>query len=290
MQQGTFIRSKRIYCGKTYMAASAYNYSGQRGKAAVKKRAKKQNVSAPKQKALNDKNARRYFEQLCNTNFGAEDQIIHLTYGPGNVPESKEIAEKMATNYLRKVRRVRAKKGLTPLRYILVTEGGDLSKKTGKMTKIHHHVIVNGGLERDELELLWNTKPVKLDKAATDPEYRAQLERSRIGYANSRRLQPGENGLQSLANYLTKDPKGKKRWKGSMNLEKPVQVCNDHKYSMRELDRVCRNGDVYNREWWEKQYPGYTLAGSPDNAVEVTPPDDLNSWSVYARLRKKVGG
>lgn len=281
-----FTRERRTYCGDRFMTVSLFKYTGEQEQGVRKPRKRRENVTPPKQKALNHKNAKRYLSELINTNFGAEDQIIHLTYGPGNVPESKEAAEKQAANFLRKVRRVRAKRGLPPLKYILVTEGGDLSKKTGRPTKLHHHIIVNGGMERDELELLWNTKPVKLDKAAKDPEYRAELERSMIGFANTRRLQPDENGLESLAKYLTKDPKGRKRWTSSQNLEKPVRVTRDRHYSNRNFEKTCKSGDIYDREWWEKHYKGYTLAGASEIAVEAEAPDELNGWRVYAKLRK----
>lgn len=281
-----FTRERRTYCGDTYMTVSLFKYTGEQEQGARRPRKRKERVSTPKQKALNHKNAKRYLMELINTNFTERDQVIHLTYGPGNQPESKEEAEKTAANFLRKVRRAREKKGLSPLKYILVTEGGDISERTGKMTKLHHHIVINGGMERDELELLWNTKPVRLDKAAKDQEYRAKLERTMIGYANTRRLQPGENGLEALAKYLSKDPKGRKRWTSSQNLDKPVRVTRDRHYSNRNYEKSCSGGDIYSREWWEKHYKGYTLAGASEIAVEAEPPDDINGWRVYAKLRR----
>lgn len=281
-----FTRERRTYCGETYLTVSLFKYTGEQEQGVRKPRKRREKVSTPKQKALNNKNAKRYLMELINTNFTGEDQIIHLTYGPGNQPESKEAAEKQLSSWLRKVRRVRAKRGLPPLKYICVTEGGDYSERLGRPTKIHHHVIVNGGIDRDELELLWNTKPVKLDKAAKDPEYRATLERTMIGYANTRRLQPGENGLEALAKYLSKDPKGKKRWTSSQNLEKPVRITRDRHYSNRRYEKACSGGEIYDREWWEKHYKGYTLAGASEIAVEAEAPDEINGWRVYAKLRK----
>ncbi len=52
-------------------------------------------------------------------------------------------------NYIRRIQRLRKKRGLPPLKYIAVTERG---KKGGRY---HHHITINGGIDRDELESLW---------------------------------------------------------------------------------------------------------------------------------------
>lgn len=51
--------------------------------------------SMPKQKKMNEKRARRYFEALVETNFkGGRDLILHLTFDKNNYPESEEEAKK----------------------------------------------------------------------------------------------------------------------------------------------------------------------------------------------------
>lgn len=279
-----FIREHRTYCGEKYMTVELFRFTEEQIYASRKKRTRREKVSAPKQRNLNNKRAKRYFLHLVNTNFTERDVIIHLTYA--NQPESREEAQKIVRNYLRKLARARKKLELSPLKYILVTEGGDLNPKTGKVTRLHHHIIVNGGMDRDELELLWNRKPVNLEKARKDREYRETLRGTMLGYSNTRRLQPGENGLEALAKYLTKDPKGKKRWSASQNLKKPERVTRDHHYSCRNYQKVCSQGEIYTREFWEKKYKGYTLAGSAEIAVEAEAPDDMNDWRVFAKLRK----
>ena len=66
MQRGTrminrsFIREKVVHCGKNFLSPEIYPYSGQQQQAVGRKRGKKVNVSAPKQKNLNDRRAKRY--------------------------------------------------------------------------------------------------------------------------------------------------------------------------------------------------------------------------------------
>lgn len=287
----TFVREHRTYCGDKYMTVDLFRYSEEQVQQSKKKRNRKEKVSAPKQRNLNDKRAKRYFLQLLNTNFDGNDVELHLTYK--EVPESKEEADQLLRNYLRRVAYRRKKLGLPALKYIVVTEGGDYSERTKKRTRIHHHVTMNGGMDRDDLELMWNTQTIRWNwlesgRTVQGMPYRQWLEKHMIGYANTRKLQLGENGLEALAKYLTKDPKGKKRWSASQNLKKPERVTRDHHFSCRNYQRACMGGDIYSREWWEKKYKGYTLAGCSELAVEAEPPDEegLNDWRVFAKLRK----
>ena len=63
-----------------------------------------------------------------------------------------------------------------------------------------------------------------------------------------------------------------------MNLEKPKEKKNDHKYSFRKLRELAKTPE--DKEVWRKQYPGY----------EPTKIDfqynDYTGWSCYLRLRK----
>ncbi|MDN5953908.1 MAG: hypothetical protein L0H99_08380 [Loigolactobacillus coryniformis] len=52
------------------------------------RRSRKQRESAPKQKNLNDKNAKRYLIQLGNGNFGAGDLHVSCTYSNEYLPET----------------------------------------------------------------------------------------------------------------------------------------------------------------------------------------------------------
>jgi len=261
-----FIREKKIYCGEDYLEVDIIprveDEKMPRGKRSRKKR-----ISAPKQKRLNDKNARRYFVQLVNTNFGKGDLHVTATYSDDELPETVEDAEREARNYIRRIDYRRKKEGLPPLKYVLVTECR--TEKDGeKPIRVHHHIIMDGALDRDVVESLWSRRKKKGEK-----------HRKMIGFVNADRLQPNEYGLEALSRYLMKNPQGKKRWSSSQNLEKPWSRNNDHKYSKKEVEKAAKNpGD---RFYWEKKYPGYWL-------TECKPVyNDYTGWSIYLKLRRQ---
>lgn len=257
------IREKKIYCGKQYMEVDIYQTAVVTTKS--KGRGKKEKVSAPKQRNLNDKNAKRYFTQLVNTNFGADD--LHVTATYAQVPETIEEAEREAANYLRRISHRRKREGLSPLKYILVTEYST-GKGSEKPTRIHHHIIMNGGLDRDIVEDLWRK-----------PRKKGQKEGERIGFANADRLKPNDYGLEALARYLTKNPNGKKRWSSSQNLDKPTCRTNDGKYTRRQVERIVQD-EIDNQEFWAKKYPGWDLTECKPEFNEIT------GWAIYLKLRK----
>lgn len=270
-----FIREHRTYCEKEYMTVNLFQYTEEQQSACGKKRKRREKLTPPKQINLNDRNQKRYFVELVNSNFTADDTIIHLTYKPEFMPETEEEDFRNVENFLRRVNHDRKKAGLPPMKRIWIPEGGTISKRTGKKTKFHHHIIMSGGLDRDAVEKQWKTGRGK--KAVS------------LGFANADRLQPGENGLEILAKYLSKAPRGSRRWRPSKNLTKPERTTNDHKFSNRKLRKLCESGEVYDRTYWEKAYPGFTLAGAAETAVEADAPDEMNgNWRVYAKLRKIV--
>ena len=95
---------------------------------------------------------------------------------------------------------------------------------------------------------------------------------------NCDRLQPNENGIEGLVNYINKRKKGCKKWSTSMNLKKPKEKKNDHKYSFRKLRTLAQTPE--DKEVWRKQYKGYEPTKIDFQYNEYT------GWSVYLRLRK----
>lgn len=270
----SFIREKKIYCGKKHLEVDIYSYTQNQEEASKRKRgqrSKKEKVSEPKQRNLNDKNARRYLTQLANTNFDEKDLHVTATYKDKFLPQTIEEAEKEISNYLRRINYRRKKEGLEPLKYILVTEYST-KKESEKPTRIHHHIFMNGGLDRDIVEELWSKRKQKGEKKG-----------ERIGFINADRLQPDENGVAALCAYLVKNPKGKKRWSSSQNLEKPWSRPNDHRYSRREVERIAKNPP--DAAFWEKAYPGWTPINS-DYAFKAEY-NEITGWSLYLKMRRR---
>lgn len=272
-----FYREKKTDCN-TYREVDIIPRTDNAERAVRGKRGKRQKVSEPKQKNLNDKNARRYLVQLGNGNFGIGDLHVSLTYSNKYLPESVEEAEKAINNYLRRVAYRRNKLGLPQLKYILVTEY-KFSKDGEEIKRIHHHVIMNGGLSRDDVEMMWTTKRINWKKVEKDPEYRAEIEQ--MGWANADRLQLNENGIEALCKYVTKDPQGKKRWSSSRNLERPVeQPTADHKYSKKKIEELAKSNDC-GKPFFENQFPDFNIA-------EIKPEyHELTGWHIYLKMWRK---
>jgi len=303
----TFVREKKIYCGADYLEVDIFNHTrAEDEKARSGQRSKKEVESTQKQVDWNDQNSRRRFLRILHTNFGAEDLHISLTYNERYLPPSLEDGEREAKNFLRRVGYLRKKKGLPPLKYMSIP--ACTYKKDGVTpARIHHHIIMNGGLDRDEIEDLWRKR-----------RERKHPKGDKIGYANADRLQPEDNGLAALAEYLAKQTGGKKRWSSSQGLEKPFvdpinqndpipepppapdkgggakytasanlkrpwSRKNDHRYSRKELNKIA--ADPPDPEYWEKRYPGYTLMGDGYGFKAVH--SDCRGWALYIKLRRK---
>lgn len=215
-------------------------------------KAKKQMESRKTQKNLNDKNAKKIIIRKVNSNFTEEDIMATLTY-KGSPPDEKQ-ARKDIQNYIRRIREFRRKNELPELKYIYVIE---FEKEGNAKKKIHHHILINS-MDRDVVEKLW-TK----------------------GYANSKRLQPDEFGLEGIARYMTKDPKGTKRWCASKNLKKPIVSIADHKkgFSKRQVGEIAKNqGDA--QAIFEKVYKGYIFSD-----IQVKYSDFVSGAYLYTRMR-----
>jgi hypothetical protein len=244
-------REKKIYSGKI-LEVDIYPISIQERK---QKRKKKEKVSLPKQKNLNDKNARKHLTRLINTNFTDKDLAVHLTYSNNSLPSSEEEAKKDITNFLRRVKHYRKKNNLEDLKYIAVIEYREQEEKK-KPIRIHHHLIINS-MDRDRVEELWGK-----------------------GRANADRLKSDEYGYEALAKYITKDPKGSKRWTQSRNLKQPIVKVNDFRISKRKAESMARNNE--DRAYFEKMYPGYIFT-----ECRGTPNDILGCTYINIKMRKR---
>ena len=212
--------------------------------------------SKPAQVRINWKNAQLKFEQLVNANFGAGDLFVTLTYSSAEQPTDEAQAKADLRNYLARVRYLRARRGLDPLRFVCVME----KTSTGKY---HFHMIMGSGLDRDEVERLW-----------------------RRGFVNSRRCQTEEAGLAGLANYMTKlkpgQTKGWRKWTCSRNLIRPTATVADHKFTRRRVERIAEAMQAEGRQIFEKQFSGWQVIDD----IVMRASDFVAGAYIYARLRK----
>lgn len=225
MYQGRyFTRSRVNVCGE-FMDGDIYPVYQPAGK-----RRKRCNPTKEIQSKLNQRNAEKKLTRLAHLNFTENDLALHLTYRDGEQPETIEEAERILDNYIRCLRRKYNKAGLV-LKYIRATERGS------KNGRIHHHLIISGGLDRDLLEETWGR-----------------------GYANSKRLQFDEHGITGLAHYMAKDRVTFKRWSGSRNLIKPEPVVKDNEFNMGDVEDIVDLIETKNIwAYFEERYPEYEL-------------------------------
>lgn len=220
----TFNREQVYVCGE-YMDADIYPVFQKPG--ARRKRCK---PTSEIQAKLNQRKAEKKLTRLVHNNFTENDIALHLTYRNGEEPENEADALRVLGNFIKRLKR-RYKKAGKELKYISCTEYG---KKTGR---VHHHLIINGGYDRDEIEKLWGR-----------------------GYANSKRLQFEEDGVTGLARYIAKDKHFFKRWNQSRNLDIPEAAQYDGRLNMDDIAEIKEAIDSKSAyQYFEERYPDFEL-------------------------------
>lgn len=253
----SFVREKRVYAGQKFMEVSLYTRTAEQEKYCQGRnggRKRKQKVSRPAQNNLNDKNSKRYAKLLIFANFKKDDYYLTFTYNDKYLPEKPEDAKKHQDNTLKTLGRLYKRAGVE-LKYMWFTSY-QFDEETGYIKRIHHHVLITGGVNRDDVENAWAFGKGK--------------KREKMGRTQARLIQPGENGLDELARYLTAQDqwesrqwkKGKKRYSGSKNLERPYEVKNDFEWSLRKLDQIGTSTDA-GEELILKRFPGYRIVNEP---------------------------
>lgn len=225
-----------------------------REQAGAARRALKQ-VTREAQKKINLRNAKRRIVQLVNHNFTEKDIALHLTY---ENPPDYEQCQKDVRNFMRRVKRMRKKAGLPEMRYVYVIEDDEYGVKK----RIHAHIVLSGGIPREELEKLWAR-----------------------GYANADRLQLNEQGLEGLARYMVKSQRNRKKWCCSRNLKEPKMRVSDCKMSNARVKRIARGLPNEAKDILRKVYPGYEYVN-----CEVMYSDFVDGVTIRAQMRKIPNG
>ena len=232
-------------------------------------------LTCPKQANLNDKRSRVYFDRLANTNFGIGDLHESLTYTDKHLPADIAEGEANMNRYIARIRPIYEKAGI-PFRYIWLTsyytDSDDIP------VRMHHHILLPGGVDRDLLEDMWRAKSPKRGKLG-----------EKLGAVNCDRIQPDGNGISALCAYLARQPKeGRmRRWHASIGLKKPtVTEPDDDRYDYRDLTKMVEdNADRPDVAFWEKNYPGWTLQDDREYAYTVAN-SEISGASLRVKLRK----
>lgn len=253
-----FIREKKFKCGDNYQEVDIVPRTLDADNHVKKgKRAKRKKESEPKQRNLNQKNAKRFLRRLINSNFVDGDIYLTVTYKNEFLPETLEEAMNNTRNYLRRLKNL-FNKNNAELKYILIHEGDNESKR------IHHHLLIKAAenISRDDIEDLWTIKP------KGEP-------RTKMGDANAKKISGGND---RLIRYFCKDPKGKKRWSSSRYLVRPLLLPpNDSKYRASKIEKLAKLPDQ-GEEYFTQKYKGYRITEINIQYYEMT------GYHVYLKM------
>ncbi len=222
----------------------------------------KKEITREAQKRANDERSRLHLIQLVEANFTDKDLAIGLDYA-GKVPTPEKVDRDLKT-FFEKVRRRRRKYGLPELKYITAIGGDEMPSAGYSGTRPHAHVIMNGGIDRDELEKMWGH-----------------------GRANTHRLQPRDEGLGGIAVYFTKQmqdrppKKGVKKYRTSRNMIRPVPKGRDANMPNSRVRRIAFDFRNEAKPIMEKLYPGYVLQD-----VKVRYSDFIDGVYIRCVLRR----
>lgn len=222
-------------------------------------RAKERIRSTRAMQVCNDRRAENHFRRKAENNFSRNDYFLTLTY-KGTAP-TMEQARKDFVNYIRRVNRARAKKGLGRCKYMAVIEAGNRNGRA------HHHILMEGGLSREELEDIWGK-----------------------GYANCDRLVLSHDGLKAVCKYMLKAAgteqrtKDQKRWMCSRNLKEPRTTESVHRVTKRQAARIAQDADLQGELIMRKLYPGLELTD-----ISVRRSDWIAGAFIFARLVRRSG-
>lgn len=296
-----FVREQKTICGKEYMEVDLLHVTHAEHRASVRK--KKEFASSLAMQNCNERNSRRKLNWLAAENFTERKSctmLVHLTYRPEWLPLSDEEAERNVPNFIDKLNRRQAKKyaaaiktdptnpgGVLPkVKYIAVTEWQHENKDAGlKEVRYHHHMILECDLTVDEIKECWSTGRGKW--------------REELGLVKCDRAEFDKGSLTAYCEYITKNPKRRRRWRQSQGLRRPTQPRpNDGRYTPKKLAEAATLY-IDDADFWESRYGAlkigggavrqYAFTGAEARYNEIT-----GTWHVVATFwadpRRQTGG
>lgn len=236
-------------------------------------RREKVRESSAAQKELNRKNAERRFFYLTAENFTRKDRHVTLEYvSSGGI--TVEQCERDVENFIRRVRYVYQNLGVK-LKYLAVVEIGT------QRGRIHHHIIMSGLNAEQICAALPQDKYPEMYKDGEKPTFEDFMYITwGKGFANADRLR-FDDGLEGLTKYLSKAPKGRRRYKFSRNLTRFYRNAEiyDNSASKKSLQQIILNEQ--NAEFFKNKYPGFELV-----KCEVRKNEYIKGSYIFIRLRR----
>ena len=296
-----FVREQKTICGKEYMEVDLLHVTPAEHRASVRK--KKEFASSLAMQNCNERNSRRKLNWLAAENFTERKSctmLVHLTYSADWLPLTDEEAERNVSNFIDKLNRRQAKKyaaaikadptnpgGVLPkVKYIAVTEWQHEDKAAGlKEVRYHHHMILECDLTVDEIKECWSTGRGKW--------------REPLGLVKCDRAEFDKGSLTAYCEYITKNPKRRRRWRQSQGLRRPTQPRpNDGRYTPKKLAEAATLY-IDDADFWESRYGAlkigggavrqYAFTGAEARYNEIT-----GTWHVVATFwadpRRQTGG
>lgn len=255
--KGRLFNREQVYVCGDYIEGDIYPVFQPAGK-----RRKRCRPTSAIQERLNQLNREKQLTRVIRANASAGDYVLHPTWA-GAV--SQDRAKKDIRNFILWMKRQYRKAG-AEFWHILTMEYGE------KSGKLHAHMIVPKGIDRDVIEDYW---------------------RERHGFCNCDRLQFDESGGEKLATYLSKPRKVSKdgterffkSWSGSRNLIRPEPAQIDGQIGMDELEALGEAVDAgAAHAEFERRFPGYELLRA------VTYRNEINRGVyVHFELRRRRG-
>ena len=217
-----------------------------------KVREEKAKITRKAQKELNRKMRIRKIHRLLNGNFNHKDYFVTVTYSEKFVPSTIEEAQADYREFMKKLRKL-YKKAEKTLKYMAWIEKG---VENGRL---HHHLVISGGVPREQIEDIFQK-----------------------GFCDCKRLRPQSDDLLGLAEYFAKDPKGKRTFTCSKNLDRTCLIpqVKDNSVAKHKIRKIIENYE--DKEMFEKLYPGYELVKCENRINEYS-----RAISVNILLRKK---
>ena len=240
---------RRIYQSENYLDIQIFPAF-----AKACKRGKKRRPTGEMQKKLNENNSTYKLIRLANHNFKKGDYAVHLTYDDFHLPQDEESARRDIQNFIRRIKRICAKKDVV-LKYIWTAAKG---KKLGR---IHFHMIMSRGISDEEIQTAWGK-----------------------GYAHTTYLRFAKDGIAGFSKYFKQQNKMLYRaWSASKNLERP-----ENEDLKIKTDDVIGFFEEYTNSYkhpvLEQYYPGYEVV-----SMYADKNDIVGGIYIMARLCRVKG-